>query len=178
MTIRSKQWYTKTSRLSNSFANSSIGRLPDPDSATRSSAGRPVESNRRLRACVRKGKKGVQGKETVGFVPLGLRPKLPRRTELCSRPRPSPTTLQELARECSRLQNFKYFWLGFKAISVSGRSSRGGWHSDTVTAPSWRCIDSSNEWNSGATDGSRQILVWHLYLTLRSRKFAPEWPTH
>src|SRR5204862_7954764 len=27
MTIRSKQWYTKTSRLSNSFANNSIGRL-------------------------------------------------------------------------------------------------------------------------------------------------------
>src|SRR5205809_1252866 len=31
MTMRSKQWYTKTSRLSNSFANNSIGRLlPDP----------------------------------------------------------------------------------------------------------------------------------------------------
>src|SRR5262245_38361935 len=29
MTMRSKQWYTKTSRLSNSFANNSIGRLPD-----------------------------------------------------------------------------------------------------------------------------------------------------
>src|SRR3977135_2071830 len=27
MTMRSKQWYTKTSRLSNSFANNSIGRL-------------------------------------------------------------------------------------------------------------------------------------------------------
>ena len=28
MTMRSKQWYTKTSRLSNSFANNSIGRPP------------------------------------------------------------------------------------------------------------------------------------------------------
>src|SRR4051794_19435062 len=29
MTMRSKQWYTKMSRLSNSFANNSIGRLLD-----------------------------------------------------------------------------------------------------------------------------------------------------
>jgi len=42
--MRSKQWYTKTSKLSNSFANNSIGRLPGFASATRSSVRRPVES--------------------------------------------------------------------------------------------------------------------------------------
>src|SRR5262249_45859932 len=45
MTIRSKQWYTKTSRLENSFAKSSIGRQSfDLVWTTRSSAERPVES--------------------------------------------------------------------------------------------------------------------------------------
>src|SRR6266404_5493161 len=45
MTMRSKQWYTKTSRLANSFAKSSIGRRSsDLVSTTRSSARRPVES--------------------------------------------------------------------------------------------------------------------------------------
>src|SRR6516164_11071238 len=44
MTIRSKQWYTKASRLANSLAKVSIGRLPVVlASATRSSARRPVE---------------------------------------------------------------------------------------------------------------------------------------
>src|SRR2546421_13095022 len=45
MTIRWKQWYTKTSRLENSFAKTSIGRRSsDLVSTTRSSARRPVES--------------------------------------------------------------------------------------------------------------------------------------
>src|ERR1700692_4766961 len=45
MTMRSKQWYTKTSRLENSFAKSSIGRRSsDLVSTTRSSTRRPVES--------------------------------------------------------------------------------------------------------------------------------------
>src|SRR5882724_9710011 len=47
MTMRSKQWYTKTSRLSNSFANNSISRLLDFALATRSSVRRPTESNGR-----------------------------------------------------------------------------------------------------------------------------------
>src|SRR6266849_7569341 len=45
MTMRSKQWYTKTSRLEYSFAKSSIGRRPSNRSlTTRSSDRRPVES--------------------------------------------------------------------------------------------------------------------------------------
>src|SRR3982074_1639031 len=45
MTIRSKQWYTKTSRLEYSFAKSSIGRRSsDPVLTTRSSVRRPVDS--------------------------------------------------------------------------------------------------------------------------------------
>src|SRR5258707_14918636 len=45
MTIRSKQWYTKTSRLEYSFAKSSIGRRSsDRFLTTRSSVRRPVES--------------------------------------------------------------------------------------------------------------------------------------
>src|SRR6266851_3683814 len=45
MTMRSKQWYTKTSRLEYSFANSSIGRRPSNRFlTTRSSDRRPVES--------------------------------------------------------------------------------------------------------------------------------------
>src|ERR1022692_3783561 len=45
MTIRSKQWYTKTSRLEYSFAKSSIGRRSsDRVWTTRSSVRRPVES--------------------------------------------------------------------------------------------------------------------------------------
>src|SRR5947207_2896234 len=44
MTMRSKEWYTKTSKLANSLANNSIGRLLDFASATRSSVRRPVES--------------------------------------------------------------------------------------------------------------------------------------
>ena len=43
--MRSKQWYTKISRLENSFANNSIGRLLDFALATKSSVRRPVESN-------------------------------------------------------------------------------------------------------------------------------------
>ena len=45
--MRSKQWYTKISRLENSLANNSIGRLLDFALATRSSDRRPVESNTR-----------------------------------------------------------------------------------------------------------------------------------
>jgi hypothetical protein len=46
MTIQSKQWYTKTSRLVNSFANRSIGRRSsDLVLTTRSSARQPLESN-------------------------------------------------------------------------------------------------------------------------------------
>src|SRR6266496_1399293 len=45
MTMRSKQWYTKTSRLEYSFAKSSIGRRSsDRVLTTRSSVRRPVES--------------------------------------------------------------------------------------------------------------------------------------
>src|SRR5215471_17831174 len=66
MTMRSKQWYTKTSRLSNSFANNSIGCLPGFCSATRSSARRPVESNRQgwRRS---KGRKGFQRERNRRF---------------------------------------------------------------------------------------------------------------
>jgi hypothetical protein len=73
MTMRSKQWYTKTSRLSNSFANNSIGRLPDPASATRSSAktagGVKTVTSAEGR---RKGKKGFpKGKKPQVAFPLG-----------------------------------------------------------------------------------------------------------
>src|SRR5207253_9669460 len=45
MTMRSKQWYTKTSRLEYSFAKGSIGRRSsDRVLTTRSSVRRPVES--------------------------------------------------------------------------------------------------------------------------------------
>src|ERR1700704_3424579 len=45
MRMRSKQWYTKTSRLEYSFAKSSIGRRSsDRVLTTRSSVRRPVES--------------------------------------------------------------------------------------------------------------------------------------
>src|SRR5438034_408052 len=45
MTMRSKQWYTKTSRLEYSFAKSSIGRRSsDRVLTTRSSVRQPVES--------------------------------------------------------------------------------------------------------------------------------------
>jgi hypothetical protein len=45
MTMRSKQWYTKTGRLEISFAKSSIGRrFSDLVSTTRSPVGRPAES--------------------------------------------------------------------------------------------------------------------------------------
>src|ERR1700682_5072772 len=45
MTMRSKQWYTKTSRLEYSFAKSSIGRRSSNRFlTTRSSDRRPVES--------------------------------------------------------------------------------------------------------------------------------------
>src|SRR5215470_5452780 len=83
MTMRSKQWYTKTSRLWNSFANNSIGRLLDRASATRSSARRPVESNRWGGSAP--GRRGVpRGEETAGFVPLGLR--LTKTTKAWHRP--------------------------------------------------------------------------------------------
>src|SRR5258705_10613290 len=84
MTMRSKQWYTKTSRLSNSFANNSIGRLPDRASATRSSARRSVESTALLRARRGRKERDSKGKETVGFVPFGLRHKL-RQTHASTR---------------------------------------------------------------------------------------------
>jgi hypothetical protein len=69
MTIRSKQWYTKVSRLPNSFAKVSIGRLrlfllrqqdhrPDDRWKSKQRAGAEREER-------------VQGKETVGFVPWG-----------------------------------------------------------------------------------------------------------
>src|SRR5215472_16931108 len=66
MTTRSKQWYTKTSRLSNSFANNSIGCLLDFVSATKSSARRPVESNRPGWAR-KKGSKGFQRERNRRF---------------------------------------------------------------------------------------------------------------
>src|SRR5882672_8938540 len=98
MTMRSKQWYTKTSRLSNSFANNSIGRLPDRASATRSSARRSVESTALLRARRGRKERDSKGKETVGFVPFGLRHKL-RQTHASTR-KPASS-------------NFKYVWLAF-----------------------------------------------------------------
>src|SRR5215470_19166193 len=68
MTIRSKQWYTKASKLPNSLAKISIGRLrlflfgqqdhrPDDRWKSKQVAGRTREER-------------VQGKETAGFVPL------------------------------------------------------------------------------------------------------------
>src|SRR6266436_5035815 len=123
MTMRSKQWYTKTSRLSNSFANNSIGRLPDRASATRSSARRSVESTALLRARRGRKERDSKGKETVGFVPFGLRHKL-RQTHASTR-KPASS-------------NFKYVWLAFDSVAVRlqeletprrqipGRDSLGG----------------------------------------------------
>src|SRR4030095_8298741 len=72
MTMRSKQWYTETIRLSNSFAKNSIGRfLSRLCCRNRSSARRPVESSSRLLA--EKEERVSKGKETVGFVPFGGR---------------------------------------------------------------------------------------------------------
>src|SRR5262250_2930305 len=68
MTIRSKQWYTKASRLPNSFAKVSIGRLrlflhrqQDHRLGDRWKSKQLAGAEREER---------VQGKETVGFVPL------------------------------------------------------------------------------------------------------------
>src|SRR5260370_21688911 len=57
MTIRSKQWYTKTSRLLNSFAKNSIGRLRILLQQQDDRSKRPVESKS---LSWRKGRKGFQ----------------------------------------------------------------------------------------------------------------------
>src|SRR6266436_950822 len=115
MTMRSKQWYTKTSRLSNSFANNSIGRLPDRASATRSSARRSVESTALLRARRGRKERDSKGKETVGFVPFGLRHKL-RQTHASTR-KPASS-------------NFKYVWLALIGFfgAIHGRMRGRGAH--------------------------------------------------
>src|SRR5690242_11856083 len=72
MTMRSKQWYTITSKLSNSFANNSIGRLPGSCVATRSSVKRPVESTAPgCQESREREERDSKGKETVGCVPFG-----------------------------------------------------------------------------------------------------------
>src|SRR6266498_1172184 len=84
MTMRSKQWYTKTSRLSNSFANNSIGRLLNFASQTKSSVRRLVESIGASAGSARREERVSKGKETGGFVPFGLPPQpcqTPRRPE-------------------------------------------------------------------------------------------------
>src|SRR5450759_911572 len=97
MTTRSKQWYIKTSRLWNSFANNSIGRLPDPASATRSSVKRPMESTALPLGRREREERDSKGKETVGVVPFGLRPRKLRESERCV----APATLR--AEEAERL---------------------------------------------------------------------------
>src|SRR6516162_108307 len=97
MTMRSKQRYIKASRLSNSFANNSIGcpswiLLQQQDNRRDnrwSQIGRGGRGAREERVS-----KGI---ETVGFVAFGLR----RKVQMHRRPPRSPN------------QNFKYFWLGF-----------------------------------------------------------------
>src|SRR5437879_9229288 len=66
MTMRSKQWYTKTSSLANSFAKSSIGRRSsDLVSTTRSSARRPVES--KFQICLARFRKDPYSAKATGF---------------------------------------------------------------------------------------------------------------
>src|SRR5215831_1369341 len=98
MTTRSKQWYTKTSRLSNSFANNSIGCLLCFVSATKSSARRPVESIGRGWGR-KKGSKGFQRERNRRFRSLWATAR--------SGDAPEGTTKPN--------QNFKYFWLGLRA---------------------------------------------------------------
>src|SRR5215470_4547643 len=98
MTMRSKQWYTKTSRLSNSFANNSIGCLPGFCFSNKI-IGEATGGVKSAAVDAEEGKKGFfKGKETVGFVPFGLR----RKVQMRLRPRRSPN------------QNFKYFWLALQ----------------------------------------------------------------
>src|SRR5215472_12128372 len=105
MTTRSKQWYTKTSRLSNSFANNSIGCLLDFVSATKSSARRPVESNRPGWAR-KKGSKGFQRERNRRFRSLWATAR--------SGDAPEGTTKPN--------QNFKYFWLAFATDPSAARA--------------------------------------------------------
>src|SRR6266536_1272886 len=57
MTMRSKQWYTKTSRLLNSFANNSTGRLRDLALSNKIIGEATGGVNK---ARIRKGRKGFQ----------------------------------------------------------------------------------------------------------------------
>src|SRR5215472_2169336 len=94
MTMRSKQWYTKASRLPNSVAKVSIGRLPvfltqqqDHRTDGRCNQRRPWDR--------RKGKKRFKGKKPQVSFPWATKR---RRTH---RPQPEST-------DARRLQNFKY----------------------------------------------------------------------
>ena len=114
--MRSKQWYTKTSRLSNSFANNSIGH---PRSCfSNKIIGEVTDGVKSPGAGAEEGRKGFQRERTVGFLPFGLR----RNVLMRPRPHRSPN------------QYFKYLWLGLgltlttlcQAQTWSHEQSRGG----------------------------------------------------
>src|SRR6266481_9840073 len=67
MTMRSKQWYTKTSRLSNSFANNSIGRLPDRAFSNKIIGEAVGGVNRTPPGAARKERKGFQRERNRRF---------------------------------------------------------------------------------------------------------------
>src|SRR5215471_13446364 len=71
MTMRSKQWYTKTSRLSNSFANNSIGCLPR-FCVSNKIIGEATGGVKSAGVDAEEGKKGFpKGKKPQGSFPLG-----------------------------------------------------------------------------------------------------------
>src|SRR5260370_37110112 len=67
MTMRSKQWYTKTSRLSNSFANNSIGRLLDFASQRNHRSGDRWSQRGLVDGIVGREERVSKGKETGRF---------------------------------------------------------------------------------------------------------------
>src|SRR5207244_87528 len=96
MTMRSKQWYTKTSRLWNSFANNSIGRLRvcfsnkiiGQAAAGVKRAGAPASADV-LRV---KKEPGGASLQTAGRVSLSGREGRARCQQVCCKHRPSPFT--------------------------------------------------------------------------------------
>ena len=86
----------KTSRLSNSFANNSIGRLPGFCSATKSSVRRPVESKSADPGMTAKGRKSFQRERNRRFRSLWATAR---------------SEMHLTARRSHGVQNFKYLWL-------------------------------------------------------------------
>src|SRR5258708_33159265 len=107
MTMRSKQWYTRTSRLSNSFANNSIGRLRDRVwQQDHRSSGRWSQP-RRLSRELGKGRKGFQRERNRRLRSLWFSSELARNTELQSES-PTNTPAPVLSRECQSRRASKF----------------------------------------------------------------------